>query len=326
MTAPAFRVGVVGARRVSDGTGEHLARFFHGAGTRVVAVLGTSEASAAEAAATLATRHGIAAAAYTDVERMIAEATLDALVVASPDATHRTFLERALSAGLHVLCEKPLLSGGPDDVGLGGRLVDAFAARDLCLAVNAPWRYALPSYLRLFPDVSPRGARRFRMELSPRAMGPQVLPGSMPHPLALLDHLFPAPELPLSAIRWHADGPDAWSVSFHHPGGPAGVACEVVLRAHATQPRPAAFGFDGALARRVIREPGYRLALATDDGTREVPLPDPVEALVKAFVARVRKGPPFPPDPTILPGLHRLASLAEALPASMRVAAAPGRG
>jgi len=326
VTIPAFRVGVVGARRVREGTGEHLARFLHAAGTKVVAVLGTSADSAAEAAAGLATRHGIAATPYADPERLLADARLDALVVASPDATHRAYLERALSAGLHVLCEKPLLHGGPDAVEAGERLVDAFAARGLCLAVNAQWRYALPSYLRLHPDVNPRAARRFRMELSPRVLGAEALPGALPHPLSLLDHLFPAPDQPLEDIRWDVEGADAWSVAFRHPGGEAGVATEVVLRACATPPRPAAFGFDGAMARRAIHEPGYRLALTTDDGLREVALPDPVEALVKAFVARVRKGPPFAPDPTIRPGLHRLRALEQALPASMRVATAPGGG
>lgn len=326
MTAPAFRVGVVGARRVRGGTGEHLARFLHASGVKVVAVLGTSPASAAEAAAGLATRHGITATPYVDLERLLAEARLDALVVASPDATHRTYLERALEAGLHVLCEKPLVHGGSDAVAAGERLLDAFAARGLCLAVNAQWRYALPAYLRLHPDVNPRAARSFRMELSPVALGPDAVPVALPHPLSLLDHLFPAPDLPLEDIRWRAEGEDRWAVTFRHPGGAAGVACEVALRACPTSPRPAAFGFDGARAHRVIREPGYRLALATDDGSREVPLPDPVEALVKAFVARVRKGPPFPADPTIRPGLHRLAALAAALPASLRVAGAPGGG
>lgn len=326
MTVPAFRVGVVGARRVREGTGEFLARFLRAAGTKVVAVLGTSAASAGEAAAGLATRHGIAATPYDDLERMLAEARLDALVVASPDASHRAFLERALSAGLHVLCEKPLLHGEPDAVEAGQRLVDAYAARGLCLAVDTQWRYALPSYLRLHPDVNPRSARRFRMELSPRVLGPAALPAALPHPLALLDHVFPAHEQPLEDIRWRMEASDAWSVAFRHPGGADGVACEIVLRACATQPRPAAFGFDGAMARRAIHEPGYRLALTTDDALREVALPDPVEALVKAFVARVRKGPPFPPDPTIRPGLHRLRALELALPASMRVATAPGGG
>ena len=176
MTAPAFRVGVVGARRVRGGTGEHLARFLHASGVKVVAVLGTSPASAAEAAAGLAARHGITATPYVDLERLLAEARLDALVVASPDATHRTYLERALEAGLHVLCEKPLVHGGSDAVAAGERLLDAFAARGLCLAVNAQWRYALPAYLRLHPDVNPRAARSFRMELSPVALGPDAVP------------------------------------------------------------------------------------------------------------------------------------------------------
>ena len=73
MIPPAFRVGVVGARRVRQGTGEHLARFFHAAGTKVVGVCGTGGDTAAEAAAALKERHGVAATPYPDLDAMIAK-------------------------------------------------------------------------------------------------------------------------------------------------------------------------------------------------------------------------------------------------------------
>jgi predicted dehydrogenase len=45
---------------------------------------------------------------YTDYRDMIADPTLDAVVIASPDQEHRRMSEDALAAGKHVLCEKPL--------------------------------------------------------------------------------------------------------------------------------------------------------------------------------------------------------------------------
>ena len=44
---------------------------------------------------------------YTDYKKMLAEATLDAVVIATPSRLHATFVEQALERGLHVFCEKP---------------------------------------------------------------------------------------------------------------------------------------------------------------------------------------------------------------------------
>jgi predicted dehydrogenase len=45
---------------------------------------------------------------YTDFRRLIDDKGLDAVVVATPDHTHAAATVRALRAGLHVYCEKPL--------------------------------------------------------------------------------------------------------------------------------------------------------------------------------------------------------------------------
>jgi len=47
---------------------------------------------------------------YTDFERMLAEAKLDAVSIALPTPMHADFTIKALEAGLNVLCEKPMAS------------------------------------------------------------------------------------------------------------------------------------------------------------------------------------------------------------------------
>ena len=49
-----------------------------------------------------------APAVFDDVEAMLAGAELDAVIVASPNFTHRAVLERLFGTDLHILCEKPL--------------------------------------------------------------------------------------------------------------------------------------------------------------------------------------------------------------------------
>ena len=47
-------------------------------------------------------------ATYETVEQMLAEAKLDAVLVVSPNYTHRQILTPLFAAGLNILCEKPL--------------------------------------------------------------------------------------------------------------------------------------------------------------------------------------------------------------------------
>jgi len=46
--------------------------------------------------------------AYGDYERMLAEADLDAVVIATPSSSHAPMVRAAFERGLHVFCEKPL--------------------------------------------------------------------------------------------------------------------------------------------------------------------------------------------------------------------------
>ena len=312
MIPSAFRVGVVGARRVRQGTGEHLARLFHAAGTKVVAVCGTGAQTAAEAASALKERYGIAAAAHPSLEEMIAHARLHALAIASPAEAHAEALDAAAAAELHVLCEKPLLPGLPGDEETARRLAQSFAKKSRCLAVTAQWRHALPAYLLLFPDVSPRAASSFEMETGPASEGEAMLVDSCPHAIAIADALYGATDEPLQDVSVAFSSAERAEVSFTHPGGRRGVRCRVRLARATTTPRPMAFGFDGRLARREVEMPGYRLRLVDVATGRSVPLADPLETRVFEFVARVRKRGPFPPDPALVSGVARLAQLRNA--------------
>lgn len=75
---------------------------------------------------------------YTDVSAMLAAEAIDFVDICTPPGTHASLIRLALSRGLHVLCEKPLVLT-PDEL----RLVsDARAESGRVLHTVHNWRYA----------------------------------------------------------------------------------------------------------------------------------------------------------------------------------------
>lgn len=115
--------GVIG-RRLADAFAEHDR-------TALVAACDLD----ADAAAALADEYG--ATAYTDHDAMLAEASPDLVHVGVPPVAHFEVVDAALSAGAHVVCEKPIAPTAAE----GRELVARAAESDHVTAINFPFRY-----------------------------------------------------------------------------------------------------------------------------------------------------------------------------------------
>ena len=71
-----------------------------------------------EATDRAATRLGVqdnqAIQRFTDLDRMLAESNIDAVVIATPHTQHTEHIRKSLEAGKHVLCEKPMATTAAD--------------------------------------------------------------------------------------------------------------------------------------------------------------------------------------------------------------------
>jgi len=134
MTTRPVRFGLIGTGRIGQ---VHAASIAASPDTELAWVADTVVAGARSTAA----RYG--GTATDDVEEMIAAGEVDALLVASPTATHIDLIGRAVEAGLAVLCEKPIdldiarvealrpriaSSGVPVAIGFNRRFDPGFAA------------------------------------------------------------------------------------------------------------------------------------------------------------------------------------------------------
>ena len=74
---------------------------------------------------------------YTDYDTMLAEANMDAVVIATPSSTHNAMVRAALERDLHVFCEKPLTLSTTDT----GDLTALARDRELVTQVGYHNRY-----------------------------------------------------------------------------------------------------------------------------------------------------------------------------------------
>jgi predicted dehydrogenase len=95
------RVGVVGTSWWADMM--YLPCLKSHPGAEIAAICGRNRARLEE----MAQKYGISRT-FTDYQEMIEKGNLEAVIVATPDELHYPITMKALEAGLHVLCDKPL--------------------------------------------------------------------------------------------------------------------------------------------------------------------------------------------------------------------------
>lgn len=295
------RVLVIGARRTRQGIGEFVARWFHGAGAVVEAVVGTSADSATDAAATLTDRYGIDARPFADLDTALAEVRPTIVAICSPFDRHPEHLRSVAAAGAHCLCEKPMVWRDEGELRTWtAGMVDPFLERGLHLDLVTQWPETLPDYFRLYPEVETEAPERFEMLLSPISVGARAVLDSVPHVLSLLSaRLGRGAVIGPEAAYGGADRGELTLEFEYKPrsGDPsaAGVAVTCRFVTQPEPPRPAGYAWNGRWVDRRIRLPEYAMEFVATDGDgdrsstepRGVLLEDPLRRLVERFLARV---------------------------------------
>ncbi len=136
-----FRYGVIGTGMMGI---EHMMNIVHLDGAEITAYSDPHEPSRVSAA-TIAPE----ATPFVDHRDLLASGLCDAVVVASPNHTHRAVLEDVLPTDLHVLVEKPLATTVADC----RRLVELAEGREAITWVGLEYRY-MPPITRLIEEVS----------------------------------------------------------------------------------------------------------------------------------------------------------------------------
>lgn len=109
------------------------------------------------------------AATFGDYDEMLAELPLDAVVIATPSSAHTAMVEKALAAGLHVFCEKPLTLDADQSAGLAAQ------AQERGLVTQAGYHNRFVASFREAKSLLESGALGELHQVTGEAYGPVVL-------------------------------------------------------------------------------------------------------------------------------------------------------
>lgn len=285
-----LRVAIAGA----SGIGRHHAKWHHRAGASVVGFWGRDEQSCALSMARLRETFPFAGRAYWDLDCLLAEARPQVVDVCVPNELHFSCVRRALEAGCHVLCEKPLVwqsGAGPDQLlGQAHQLVELARVQGLQLGVCTQYAAALPHYRRFYEAIrGPLGPiTNFFAEMESVSRGRGRDAQSMwidmgPHPLSLLLSWFPLGGIDPASLRVEFAGSQA-QAEFDFVTGENSCCTQILLRDRQEGSPVRRFGVNGLVVDclgRADAEGIYRSVLR--QGETEVVDEDFMYLLIEQF-------------------------------------------
>ena len=279
---------------------------------------------------------------------LISDDSLDAVVVATPAASHAQITRELLDAGKHVFVEKPLATSSEE----AAALVALAEERDLVLMCGHTFIYSPPvRIVKSLIDSAELGDLHFisssRLNLGPYRSDVSVVSDLGPHDFSiLLDWLGEFPEA-VSAVGKDVISPGIEDVSFIDLHFPSGLLANVELSWLAPSklrrtvlvgskkmvvyedgaPEPVRI-FDSGI---VYKDPAtygeYQLSYRTGDMVApRVDSVEPIAAEIADFINSVRTAEPPHVDPQLAVDVIRLVEAAEESMADggVRVAVHPG--
>lgn len=304
-----IRIGIVGPSRRRNGTGPYVSRFLHSEGGVVCAVCASNHESASTAAAALGAEFSTEIKAFDTLDKMVEECDLDAVAICSPAELHERQIHVALSAGLHVFCEKPLILADYRDIASRvGNVIDGFQSRSLVLAQNTQWTYILEDCASIIGRQRMLQTHFLEMCMSPPTPGQRMFWEGAPHPVSMLVALG-ASGVVAEVEASFDDREHELIINFvAHRNTAEPLAVRICLDVEAKQPRPASIVFDSCkVSREVVSLSPYRLALR--HGTLLRHIEDPLRKSVRRFVRSIQDNECFDQGDCILAQYRILAEL-----------------
>jgi predicted dehydrogenase len=193
---------------------------------------------------------------------------------------------KCVDLGLHIFCEKPLLSPDLDDVkGRVENILQKAKEKRLTLAMNSQWPFALKYYKKICGEIEIKKSNRFFITLSPFSSGREMISEAVPHALSLLYSVLGEGEI--GNLIFESPKEEEMTIKFKYLFGKK--ECEVLIKLAKKegQPREFQFGFNDRIVKRSLNLRNYDIYF--NYGNRKWKIADPLDLSVRDFIRAIEK-------------------------------------
>jgi predicted dehydrogenase len=195
---------------------------------------------------------------------------------------HYGYSKICLNAGLHVLCEKPLVLNRDfpnyDDA---QEILSIAKARQRVITVNTQWP-AIRHLISAHANCSK--PRRFSMYVEPGTVGVDMLTDFLPHTNSLLISLFGGGDI--EGLKFHVSDGEEIRISFDYHRGKNRCKTSYYLKYRSDRPRALNVAVNGVWFRRFIEE-GYRQGFEV--GGERFYIEDPFRTSIRKFLGAINE-------------------------------------
>jgi len=305
MSAGPIRIGILGAARIAPRALVRPARDVRGVSVTAIAARDPQRAKA------FAAKHGIPCV-LPSYDELVNDPQVDALYNPLPNSLHCEWTIRALQAGKHVLCEKPIASNTAE----AERMAEAARQSGRVLAEAFHWRYhPLAARMKAIIDSGELGTVR---HIEAHFCIPLLRPGDIRYRLALsggatmdvgcyainiVRFLAGAePEVMRAEARLWSPGVDrSMAAEFRFADGRSGRITCALLSPFPIRASAWVRGDRGALSvfNPIVPHLFHRLTVRNEIGTRSERLRGDATYThqLRAFAGAIRTGRPLPTGP-----------------------------
>ena len=270
-----LKVAILGA----TGIGRAHARIYHELGAEVIAVLCSTDHSAAMAAGDLFDSFGVRAKPFSKIEEILAE-PLDAISICTPPALHLQHMAAAFDRDIPVFCEKPLFWD------------KAFTCEKVELELenlrkNVHRRLFVNTSNTVFVDCiydrlpNPKHIKRFGFQFYTKGPfhGTDIAVDLLPHGFSMLIRIFG--ERKISAFSWDAD-----HIFFRCSFLYGDCVVEFDFQESLDGPRKLCFTLDNQKFQRIQEGRGvsYKVYLMDEKTNELIHSPDPFKVYLSRFL------------------------------------------
>lgn len=286
-----LRVAILGA----SGIGKNHAAWFAKNNCDVVAFAGSAPEKLTATREVLQSRLGYAPAGYTDVSQLLHVEKPDAVCISTPPALHFQHAQLCLQAGVHTLCEKPLVYDANLAPGVlqsqAEQLIALAKTHNVLLGTQMQYPFAAAKICEL-ARVSPNEIKNFVMEMETKNLKPgrsheTIWIELAPHPLSVLQRVAPDAHLDVNSIECKIGDQetDASFTILRANGAPIEARLTVRCNPDTTSPlrRFTLNGYAVDCSGRKNANGDFLSYIS--DGSTEIEMPDLVDILIGNFAA-----------------------------------------